>query len=137
MATADLKLIYGGGGGFAPSFFSGALRILAGATGTIITITAPVGKKVRLTALWSTSDNADVSVLVNGSAVINALTLTKEPNAIGAFAVGRVGLSDGNGSVIVGSSSTIDYIESINTITVVKNTGSTVGSVFYSYAYGD
>lgn len=134
MATADLKLIYGSGGGFSPSFFSGSLNILAGAIGTIITITAPAGKKVRLTSLWSSSDNSDMSVLVNGSAVVSSLILAKDPTTIGSFTVGSVGLAI---SPSVGSSNTINYIESINTITVVKNTGSTVGTVFYSYAYGD
>jgi hypothetical protein len=55
MATADLKLVYGGGGSFTPTFFSGALQLTSGATGTLLTITPPAGKKVRLTSLVMTT----------------------------------------------------------------------------------
>lgn len=133
MATADLKLIYGGGGSFVPSFFSGALQIAPGATGTILTITPPVGKKVRLTSLVVAnlgSSETNVSILSAGVTVIGPLTLSSAGGTVvGTFTVGQ--------TVNAGLANSIEYIESISSITITKSPGSTTVPVSYSYAFGD
>ena len=133
MATADLKLIYGGGGSFTPTFFSGALQIASGASGTLLTITPPIGKKVRLTALVMTNSGAaeaGISVLSGGSTVVGPLQLLSgAATGVGSFTVGQVGSA--------AAANSIEYIESISSITITKSTGSTINTISYSYAFGD
>ncbi len=139
MATADLKLIYGGGGSFKPSFFSGGLSIPSGSSGALLTLTAPAGKKVRLLSLnvFSGLTEAAIQVTSEGSTVIPSSTLTGSSLATGgAFGIGRIaGGNDTTVGVVVNSS--IDYIESNTTIVVTKTVGNTTNVIYYSYAYGD
>ena len=133
MATADLKLVYGGGGSFTPTFFSGALQLTSGATGTLLTITPPAGKKVRLTSLVMTTGGtteASISVSSSGSPVVSGLTLVSAASgSVCSFVVGQTvnGVSGNN----------IDYVDSISSITISKSSGSTTNPITYSYAYGD
>lgn len=135
MATADLKLVYGGGGSFNPSFFSGTLTIGSGSSGNILTITPPAGKKVRLTGLASNTSTTEtgISVTTSQGTVVSALTLSHSSGSVnGQFCVAS-NLSVGG----TPSTNGIPYIDSITTIVINKNTGSTVNNIFYSYAYGD
>lgn len=137
MATADLKLIYGGGGAFKPTFFSGVQNIASGSSGTLLTLTAPAGKKVRLTSLGCLAgfSETNITVTTDTGAVVTALTLQGSPtNAIGSFAVGQMSVTTGGGSP---SFVPIDYIDSISTIIITKTVGSTANDIYYSYAYGD
>jgi len=138
MATADLKLIYGGGGSFKPSFFSGGLSIPSGSSGALLTLTAPAGKKVRLLSLnVASGTEAAIQVTSEGSTVIPSSTLTGSSVATGgAFGIGRIAGGNGGGAGTVVNSS-IDYIESNTTIVVTKTAGNTATAIFYSYAYGD
>jgi hypothetical protein len=137
MATADLKLVYGGGGSFTATFFSGVLSVPSPASGTLVTITPPIGKKVRLTALGMAAGftEANISVTANGAPVVTALTLIGSPTAtVGTFAVGQTSVTAGGGSPTFAA---IDHIDSIGPIVISKTTGSTAQPVYYSYAFGD
>lgn len=116
------------GGGFKPSFFSGALSVASGATGTIITLTAPAGKRVRLTSL--SGNDSTFTVNADGVSVVTALALSIAGQS--GFAVGKHTAASNTAQPGL-----IDYIEAFGTITVVKSAGSTANAVNYSYAYGD
>jgi hypothetical protein len=137
MATADLKLVYGGGGSLKPSFFSGALEIASGSSGTLLTITAPAGKLARLTGLVSeTGAQSDISVIADGVTVVSSLALqaASGSTAIGGYVIG-VGMSStptGAGSGV----GILDFVEG-SVITVVKGGAPTAAKVYYSYIYGD
>lgn len=135
MATADLKLVYGGGGSFKPSFFSGRLQIASASSGTLLTLTPPAGKKVRLTGLivTPTGSEANISITADGNAVITNLTLSVGTNgAAGNFSVGSPWVSStGQGA------GDIPYIDGISSIVIQKTTGSTAAAIAYSYAYGE
>lgn len=135
MATADLKLVYGSGGSFTPSFFSGALRIASGSSGTLLTITPPVGKKVRLMGLaMVTIGNTETGIIITASSgtVVNGLTLqSSATNTVGGFCVGQDAAS------AAGVASSIPYIDSTANLVISKSAGSTTSDIVYSYAYGD
>lgn len=139
MATADLKLIYGGGGSFKPTFFSGVQAIASGSSGTLLIITAPAGKKVRLFSLFCPTGSAEnnITLTAEGNAVVTAQTLQGAPTTtVNSFAVGQYygGISGTSGAI---NGTSIPYVESINTIVVTKTSGSTANIIYYSYAYGD
>lgn len=137
MATADLKLIYGGGGAFKPTFFSGTQNIASGSSGTLLTLTAPAGKKVRLTSLGLLAGFAEsgITIATDTGDVVTALTLQGSPSTTtGTFAVGQMSTTSGGGSAVFNP---IEYIDSISTIVVSKDSGSTTQPIYYSYAYGD
>ena len=135
MATADLKLVYGGGGSFTPSFFSGALRIATGSSGTLVTITPPAGKKVRLTGLATVTIGAietGVSVSNSSGAIVSALSLhSSNSNIVGSFSVGQ------DVPNAAGAAGSIPFIDSISAIVIAKAAGNTAVDIVYSYAFGD
>lgn len=134
MATADLKILYGGGGNFVPSFFSGRLQVASGASGTLFTLTAPVGKRVRLAALITspTGTESNISIVADGVTVVTNLTLSNGSNtAVGNFSIGYPYQSSGQGA------GDLPYIQANSTIVVSKTTGSTTTTIAYCYAYGD
>lgn len=118
-------------GEFRPTFFSGALQVAAGVTGTVITIPAPTnGKRIRLTGL--VGNDSTFTVNANGAAVISGLTLSTLNNGtVGHFCVG-VGSAGGVGQGVTG----IPYIESRTAITVLKSAGNTANIIYYSWAEG-
>jgi hypothetical protein len=136
MATADLKLIYGGGGSFRPTFFSGAQTIAAASSGTLVTITPPAGKKARLISLGSTAGTPEtnIEVSVDGAVVVGPASLNNSvPAGSGAFSVGNIPTA-GSGAI---NNSSIEYLEGISSIVITKTSGSTAVNIYYSYAYGD
>lgn len=127
MATADLKLVYSGGGGFAPTFFSGVLDIVSGVTGDILTITAPGGRKIRLIGLSTPSGTTQsgISILADGVIVVNALSVSAaEGGGAGTFTIGTV------------ANTALPYVEALNTIIIRKNAGNTVTALTYAFCEG-
>jgi ABC-type nitrate/sulfonate/bicarbonate transport system substrate-binding protein len=112
-------------GEFRPTFFSGVLDYSAGGTGTIITINAPAGKRIRLTLLANTSTSqANISVIADGATVVNNLTLNSvSPTSVGHFIVGNFEWG------------AIGYVEAYSQITVVKTSGS-AAQLRYAYSEG-
>ena len=136
MSTASLKSVFGGGNYF-PTFFSGTLIIAAGASGAIATITAPTGKKVRLTGLITVGSpgavEGGIRIATSYGNVVNGLTLTNGSNAVGHFNIGFNSVIGG----FADSALAVPYIESADVITISKISGSTSNIIIYSYSFGD
>lgn len=121
-------------GDFTPTFFSGALQVASGASGTVLTIPAPpAGQKIRLYGLAVNSGSeAGMTLNANGAAVVTALTLALgSGSTVGNFCVG-VNLAIGGAA----ATAAIPYLDSRTAITLVKGSGSTANAINYSYAYG-
>tara|TARA_R110000772_G_scaffold109646_4_gene212946 strand:- start:2244 stop:5306 length:3063 start_codon:yes stop_codon:yes gene_type:complete len=108
------------------------LEVAAGASGNVISIPAPPsGQRVMLEYLVS-SGSPETGITVNSGAtsIISSATLDDNVGSagIGAFSIGvRTGA--------VGDTSPV-FSEIDETITVVKDTGTTVNPTKYSYRYG-
>jgi hypothetical protein len=102
--------------------------IASGVTGTLLTITAPAGKKVRLNGLSASGTQAGISVVVDGATVVATTDLQSTAGNSGFI----VGLAPGTSGVNV-----IQYLQGYSTISIVKNAGSTAATIYYSHVYGD
>lgn len=124
-------------GVFVPSAYNIG-SIASGVTGTLLTITAPAGKKVRLTGLSASALQSGISVLVDGATVINAIDLQVRAGTAG-FVIGNMSTPGGAGGI--GSAgdgvNVIPYLQGYSTISIVKNAGNTVATIYYSHVYGD
>lgn len=115
------------GGDYKPTFFSGRLTISSGATGTLLTLTAPAGKRIRLNGLATASGTqSGISIVADGTTVVSALTLGL--NAATGFTV-----QANSGDSATGG---IPYIEALSTIVISKNAGNTTQNLSYSYSEG-
>lgn len=151
MAINLSDLIGGDGGGsskgpFQVTYFSGALLIPSGSSGTLLTITPPAGKRAKL--LWLTSDTEDYGSITiersNTGVVINdtvaAYSTSRNNNQ---YIIGTVGgsvdadysNSENVGALYDGVLGDID--ESIIVKIWDQQGGSTNQALYYSYAYGD
>lgn len=119
-----------GAGEFNPTFFSGGLQIAAGASGTILTLTPPLGMRVRLVGLNSTGE-AGISVTADGNPVVTNLSLNNG-TGVGGFAVGKATSSPSTGQAAL-----LDFIDAKSSIAITKVSGSTSVPILYSYAYGE
>lgn len=125
------------GGDFAPSSYTIG-SIAPGVTGTLLTITAPAGKKVRLIGLTASGTQSGITVAKDGAAVVNATNLETGAKTTG-FVVGNMS-SPGGASGVGGTGdgvNVIPYIQGSQSITISKNAGNTVATIYYSYQYGD
>ena len=115
--------------------YTGALSIAAGASGTYITIPAVTGQRARLDLLATqTGNDTGTTIQVNGVDVITSLNLKDSgTNVVGDFNIGAA-----VGSLTVRQhAGTLPYIlAGVNeSITVIKDTGSTAQIQWYSYSY--
>jgi hypothetical protein len=129
--------IAGAGEGFIADDIGGTFILPSGASGDIITLTPPAGKRVRLDMLNSTNDEAGITITTTTDTVINSLTLASKVQAMaaGEFMIGESWASAG-----VSGGSSAPYIltkNSNDTIVISKDAGSTSQSIYYSYSYGD
>ena len=126
MASVKLGQLYGGGG-FTTSSFSLAQTISPGASGDILSITAPAGKKVRLDSFSPDAGQAgEVGITINVDGV--DIVTNQTCGATSSFVIGKhldsarwAGVDD-----VVG-----------NQITVTKVLGSTASILRYSYSFGE
>lgn len=125
------------GGDFVPASYTIG-SIASGVTGTLLTITAPAGKKVRLIGLAASGSQAGITVSKDGAAVVSTQALETGAKTTG-FVVG--GMSNPNGAGGLGSPgdgvNAIPYIQGSQSITISKNAGNTTAVIYYSYQYGD
>ena len=130
-----------GGGEFKPSFFSGSLTLAAGASGTVISLTPPPGKKVRLSLLTAsnTGNENGMTVNVDGVSVISSLILTdsRGTSVAGYFYIGGLGAMGGSGTLSNGFGILNLTSEADGSIQIIKDSGSTVQTLVYAYQYGD
>jgi hypothetical protein len=132
--------IAGAGEGFIAEEVSGQLSLASGASGDIITLTPPSGKRVRLDMLNSNTGESGLTVTVSGNVVINSLNLAGSAAALstGDFRVGLTG-APGTSEPRGNDSSVLNLVtsNSNDTIVIAKDTGSTTSTITYSYSYGD
>lgn len=118
---------------FVASFFSGSLVIGSGASGEILKLVAPRGKRVKLLHLAaSTTTEPSVTVEIDGKKLIQA-TLGNS-NSTGGFLVGhQVYATSAGGGV---GSIQLNSVGPAKVIRVLKS-GATTQTICFSYAYGD
>ncbi len=122
----------GGGGGFTTKTIGVYSSVGAGASGQLILLTPPSGQKVMLTTLSVSGSIQEplITVNVGGVPVISGGTLDDADLSagIGSFSVGPRAGGQGDQPVLIGG-----FNEAIE---VVKDSGNTVATVFYSYRFG-
>ncbi len=95
MADIRLSTIIGGGGGFITKFASAFISVSSGATGTFVTLTPPLGQKVRLTALAASALQTNLTTItVGGVDVVTAVKIEAEglqPNTTNEFKINFAG----------------------------------------------
>ncbi|MCP4322673.1 MAG: hypothetical protein GY787_12680 [Alteromonadales bacterium] len=133
MADKNLSSIIGGGGVLAVSGFTAAQQISAGASGDLLVITPPQGKRAALNGLCVTSAGSDITGITITSgvrSVITSKTLTaSDARGVNEFNIGTVFL---NGSA--GSPGNIDMIvgELDEVIIIKKDSGTISHDILYS-----
>lgn len=141
-----LSDLYGGAGGgagvgpFIPTYFSGHLIVPAGASGTIITITPPAGKRAKLMSLGAAGGSDDYYYIgkttVVGTVIEDTLGQNRTNVNTGAFTVGVTSISGGAeinaGMLYDGVLGEVDEV-----ITVGRFDGVSARDIHYSFCYGD
>lgn len=108
-------------GEFRPTNFPAGAVIASGVTGTLVTITAPAGGRVRLVSLFTTTGaQSGISIISDGVTVATART------------VGVISSADPT-QLVIGSASPVgvDYVEARTSIVISKNAGNTVAAINY------
>lgn len=132
MPSVTLTSLVGVGGGFIPSTISAVASVASGASGDIITITPPAGKRAALTVLSldGVGVESGITISVNGSPVVSGATLGGDGTDVFSNGWIKIGyMPNANFNMVLGST---DHV-----ITVTKDTGTTSAVIFYAYAYGD
>ena len=133
-----IKLITKGGSGDFVTRFMGSGSASIGASGDVITLTPPSGQRVRLTHL-SNEVGVNETVMsiflgaldVTGSVAINGA----DPTGSGVVSIGSYAAylqaqpPSGNVRYITGK---VDEV-----LTVKKNSGTLVGTLYYGYEFGE
>lgn len=126
--------LFGGGGLFVPDFASGSLGISNGGSGTVITITPPAGKRVKLTSLTVDNDTlaeVDMEIQVNNVSIVSG---TLDIN----LSDGKFVVSYGATGGVSSTGSIQELIGGIDEVFLIRKTsGSMVRGVDYSYETGE
>lgn len=125
----------GGGGVSVTSFFSATVILAAGASGNLITITPPAGKRVILNALMA-DGTINSGITISGSLqgnIVTSKTLNSTAQAVNTFCVGQ----SSNTSTAINNAGWIPSIvgDIDEVLTVKKDTGATLSAINYSYEY--
>ena len=126
MANVNLSAIMGGSVQKTVSAVS-IIQIASGTTGIIATIPAVSGQTISLTHLSATGTQAGISLESDSVEVLPASILEQ------AYRVSNPSV----GSFVIGGNSGVQPVTTavgVN-LTIVKNTGNTTESIFYSYQY--
>lgn len=128
MADVLLNSITGGGGDLVLISFTGGLSLSSGATGDVIIITPPAGKRAVLLGLQAaTSNEVFMTITVGSKTVITSISLAATNSGTGLFSVGTMNPSSnspGNLHMIIGNKD--------EAITISKDSGPTIGAIEYS-----
>ena len=135
MVDKTLRQLNGGGGSWrTDGITNGALA--AGQTGTLLTITAPAGKIVKLFSFISNtaSQQGGISLVREGVTLENEQTVASLSGNTGGsvFAVSRVGITDSQATSARGLYFEVEG----DTITISKNAGNTTSALGYAYETG-
>ena len=141
MPSISLSGLVGGGGGLVLTTILTPQSVAAGATGDIITITPPAGKRAVLLGLWSqlTTTETNITVSVAASSVITG-TLAGTGTSAGGALLYKIGTAAATGNATSFGGPTVDMIVAPladQVITVNKSGGNTANQITYIAAYGD
>lgn len=119
-----------GGGEFVASFASKTIEVSFGATGTVVTLTPPAGKKVKLTGLASSGavHTNLITVSVGGNAIITDAKASQLGNVDVDVDELLIGFGNYNQIPITGKVG--------EAITIVTNVAMSQG-LFYTYQFGE
>jgi len=109
------------GGDFRPTSFPAGATIASGVTGTLATITAPTGGRVRIVALFAISGTqSDISIVADGVTVASARTIgVSNTSTVSELVISNV------------SPVSVHYIEARTSIVISKGAGNTTASISY------
>ncbi len=127
-----IELITKGGSGGAPTTLSLGVytRVASGASGTLITIPSVAGQRPVLTNLFVDGSTQETGITINvgGNPVISGAILddNNASRGAGTFCIGNRG---------AGADEPPIYGDEGDIITVVKDSGSTIANIDYSFRY--
>ena len=133
-----LSAIIKTGGDFITRAAAGG-TIAIGATGgaTILTLTPPTGQRVRLTHLSTTAgaNQVGISVLIGAETVISELDLDGDtPNTATKFSIGSYQAYGAAAPPLANYRQFTGKVD--EALTITKNAGNTVSTIYYGYEYG-
>ncbi len=138
MTDKTLSSLIGGGGGFVVTSHSGSQQIAPGSSGTILTLTPPIGERIRLTVFSpaATTTVTDLQLNVNGAQLCTG-TCSGATSLVGSWCVNGVGVS----SASVSNQNWAGYIPEVlggvdEVITVVATGANTASTIYYGYQTG-
>tara|TARA_R110000851_G_C12827592_1_gene540310 strand:+ start:55 stop:447 length:393 start_codon:yes stop_codon:yes gene_type:complete len=120
----------GSGGAFVASFVSACIRVAPGATGTYLTLTPPIGERVKLTGLASITRQTNLTtVTIGGANKVTDVTLEdskaiSDANADNEFKMG------------FGSPNQESFIGKPNEILELKTNVATSHITVYTFQFG-
>jgi hypothetical protein len=135
-----IKLSQLGGSGFNFSFFSEELLMASGASGDVITITPPAGKKAALLILAANdTPESDVQILLGSDVVFSGSLGSRTGEGLATFKVGLAsGLTAGTSTVtVLGVVDKIINNAAGQSIIVRKSSGATTQAIRYAFGYGE
>jgi hypothetical protein len=107
-------------GDFRPTNLPAGAVISSGVTGTLVTIPAPTGGRVRLVCLFANTAQPGISIICDGVTVASNRT---------------IGLQSGTDAttLVIGASSAVGvaYVEARTSIVISKNAGNTTANLSY------
>lgn len=121
-----------GGGGFRPTgLFSCPVTIPSGASGTVLTLTAPDNKIIRLTAL--SGNDSGMTLVSDGNTIVSGKDLRTQVSAdANSFLVGEASIVSFTGV----HSNTLPFVDG-KVITLSKASGTTGNAIVYAYVIGE
>jgi len=136
--SATLSTIIETGGDFITRAAAGGTIAASSPTGVILTLDPPAGQRVRLTHLSTSaagSAQVGITVLFGSDTVIDAQELDGDtPNQATKFSIGNYQ------AYAAGAPPFTNYHQftgkTDETLTIVKNTGATIATIYYGYEYG-
>ena len=130
----------GGGGGGGGGVFQAEQRFAAeigtGQQGDLLTVTAPAGKTIKITSLFTNSNSAQsgISLVVNGNTLVDQKILHDKTPALedtNNFGIGQLG----DAPFYVGWTMLAEVY--CTSFIINKNSGDTSRSISYAYEIGE
>ena len=126
-----------GGDSFVDKTITAHQQIATSSSGTILSLTPPAGKRVRLEYLqrFTNGSEANIDIVVGGNNIITGGSLgdSSATPIVGNFYIGQ--RNNSTGAPIASTSAIVGGIDEV--IEVNKTAGSTGSTILYSYKFGE
>lgn len=133
------EITVGGGGQYAPELFNTIDEIPIGSSGTILSISGTDGRRVRLETLSLTGNGNEtgITIIKDGVALVSGKTIDSLPVNANEFSISQTGRNS-FAETNVSTSSFQSVISDVvgYSISVIKDTGSTINTLKYSFSEG-